>query len=230
MHQLYMFDLDGTLVDTAPEIADATNALLASARLPQVDEALVRQWIGHGTRELLAQAVAHVSGRAAQTLRGDGTLDALMPAFSLHYLEHCGRRSEVYADVEAALDALRDRDAHLAVITNKEERFAFPLLERHGLRDYFQLVVCGDTLEAKKPDPLPIAHCLRRFGVGASQAVFIGDSEIDVMTARAAGVASWVVPYGYNHGRPIESAGPDRVIASFADLVEQPERRLLLID
>ncbi|MGA0610259.1 phosphoglycolate phosphatase [Caldimonas sp. KR1-144] len=230
MYSLYLFDLDGTLVDTAPEITDATNALLASARLPQVDEALVRQWIGHGTRELLAQAVAHVSGRAVDILRGDGTLDALMPAFSLHYLEHCGRRSRVYPQVEAALDGLRDRGARLAVITNKEERFAFPLLERHGLRDYFQLVVCGDTLPAKKPDPMPITHCLKRFSVSAAQAVFVGDSEIDVKTARAAGVACWAVPYGYNHGRPIQSAGPDRVIESFAELVEQPERRLLLID
>ena len=158
------------------------------------------------------------------------TLDALMPAFSLHYFEHCGRRSRVYPEVEAALDGLRDRGAHLAVITNKEERFAFPLLERHGLRDYFELVVCGDTLPAKKPDPMPIVHCLRRFGVSPAHAVFVGDSEIDVMTARAAGVAAWAVPYGYNHGRPIASARPDRVIESFAELVEQPERRLLLID
>lgn len=230
MHSLYLFDLDGTLVDTAPEITDATNALLASARLPAVDESLVRQWIGHGTRELLAQAVAHVTGRRVETLRGDGTLDALMPAFSLYYLEQCGKRSRVYPEVEAALDALRERGAHLAVITNKEERYAFPLLERHGLRDYFELVVCGDTLPAKKPDPLPIVHCLRRFSVSAAHTVFVGDSEIDVTTARAAGVASWAVPYGYNHGRPIASAHPDRVIQSFAELVEQPERRLLLID
>ena len=101
--------------------------------------------------------------------------------------------------------------------------------ERHGLRDYFQLVVCGDTLPAKKPDPLPVMHCLKRFAVDAQRAVFVGDSEIDVKTARAAGVASWCVPYGYNHGRPIASAKPDRVIDSFAELVEQPERRLLLI-
>ena len=217
---LILFDLDGTLVDTAPEIADALNALLAAEGMPTVELDLARSWIGHGTRELLVKALQHLALRGVREAGGPGAADKLMPAFGMHYLAHCGRASRVYPQVEAALDALREHGKHLVVISNKEERFAFTVIERHGLRDYFQLVIGGDTLPTKKPDPSGVQHCMKLFNVRPEQCLFVGDSEIDVATARAAGVPMWAVSYGYNHARPIELAQPDRVIQSFGALFE----------
>jgi phosphoglycolate phosphatase len=217
---LILFDLDGTLVDTAPEIGDALNALLAAEGLPTVDQALVRRWIGHGTRELLVRALQHLALRGIREAGEPGTADALMPAFGMHYLAHCGRANRVYPQVEAALDALREHGKHLVVLSNKEERFAFTVIERHGLRDYFQLVIGGDTLPTRKPDPTGVQHCMKLFGADASQCLLVGDSEIDVATARAAGIGVWAVPWGYNNDRPIELAQPDRVILSFGALFE----------
>lgn len=218
MFELVLFDLDGTLIDTAPEIADAVNALLAERGLPCVEEALVRDWIGHGTRELMRAALAASLRRAALAPERAPALDALMPAFSRHYLAHCGRRSRVFADVEPTLDALRLAGVRTAVVTNKEERYAYAVLGAHRLRDYLDLVICGDTLAAKKPDPLPAAHCMHRFRVAPERTLLVGDSEIDVATARAAGIRVWAVPYGYNRGRPIASAGADRIIESIAEV------------
>lgn len=223
MFDLVLFDLDGTLIDTAPEIADAVNALLAGERLPHVDEALVRDWIGHGTRELLRAALAASLRTAARAPQRAPTLDALLPTFDRLYLAHCGRRSRVFADVEPALDALRRAGVRTAVVTNKEERYAYAVLDAHRLRDYLDLVICGDTLAARKPDPLPVAHCMHRFGVAPGRTLLVGDSEIDVATARAAGIRAWAVPYGYNRGRPIAAAGADRVIDSIAEVARWPE-------
>lgn len=218
MFDLVIFDLDGTLVDTAPEITDAVNLLLASQRLGAVPESAVRGWIGHGTRELLAHAWAHAMHAQADDdiIRAD--VDRLMPEFARHYLATCGTRSRPYRDVESTLDELRAQGVKLALATNKEERFAFAVLDKHRLFDYLDLVVCGDTLERKKPDPLPIAYCMRRLGVGAARTLLVGDSEIDIATARAAGVAVWAVPYGYNQGRAIVDARPDRMIPTIADV------------
>ncbi len=223
MFDLVLFDLDGTLIDTAPEIADAVNALLAEQRLPRVDETTVRDWIGHGTRELMRAALA-ASVRAAPVAPDRApALDALMPAFGRHYLAHCGKRSRVYPEVEQTLDTLRRAGVRTAVVTNKDERYAYAVLDAHRLRDYLDLVICGDTLAAKKPDPLPVTHCMHRFRVAPERTLLVGDSEIDVATARAAGIGVWVVPYGYNRGRPIATAGADRIIDSMAEVARSLE-------
>jgi phosphoglycolate phosphatase len=223
MFDLVLFDLDGTLIDTAPEIAGAVNALLAAERLPRVDEALVRDWIGHGTRELLRSALAESVRMAGVPAARAPSLAALLPAFDRHYLAHCGKRSRVFDDVEPTLDALRCAGVRTAVVTNKEERFAYAVLDAHRLRDYLDLVICGDTLAAKKPDPLPAAHCMQRFGVAPGRTLLVGDSEIDVATARAAGIRVWAVAYGYNRGRPIAAAGADRIIDSIAAVARSLE-------
>lgn len=223
MFDLVLFDLDGTLIDTAPEIADAVNALLVEQRLPCVDDKLARDWIGHGTRELLRAALAASLRTASIAPERAPALDALMPSFGRHYLAHCGRRSRVFADVEQTLDALRHAGVRTAVVTNKEERYAYAVLDAHRLRDYLDLVICGDTLAAKKPDPLPVTHCMQRFHVAPERTLLVGDSEIDVATARAAGIRVWAVPYGYNRGRPIAAAGADRIIDSIAAVARSLE-------
>ncbi len=220
MFDLVMFDLDGTLVETAPEITDAVNDLLRDQQLPEVAEHLIRTWIGHGTRELVLHAYAHATGLEEDTVRRAGTLDILMPRFAEFYAARTGQRSRLYPGVLDTLKELRAAQVRTAVVTNKEQRYTSTVLMVHGIRHYFDMVVCGDTLAAKKPDPLPVRYCLDALKVAASRALFVGDSEIDVATARAAGVPIWAVPYGYNHGKSIALAVPDRIIPTVVAVAE----------
>ena len=214
-----LFDLDGTLVESAPEIADAVNDLLTAQGLAAVSEELVAAWIGHGTSELMAQAWAHATGVTRVQLRSDDVLQRLMPRFAEFYARRCGSRSRLYPTVRETLQELRARGVRCAVVTNKEQRYTAQLLLAHQIRHYFDVVVSGDSLAAKKPDPLPVRYCLDALQVAPSHALFVGDSEIDVATARAAGLRVWTVPYGYNMGRPIAEAGPDRVIPTLDALL-----------
>jgi phosphoglycolate phosphatase len=206
-----LFDLDGTLVDTAPDIADAVNAALNDHGLPPVTEDWVRDRIGNGTRTLLHQALGSDSV---------DTLEGLLESFRRHYVVHCGRRGRLYPGAGATLTTLRNAGIRLALITNKEARFADFVLTVHGLDADFDVRVCGDTLPAKKPDASIVRHCLKALRARRPRALLVGDSEIDVRTARNGGIPVWAVSYGYNHGRPIASAQPDRVIASLSELLE----------
>jgi len=216
---LIMFDLDGTLIETAPEICDAVNDTLRRFDLPDVSQQQVNDWIGHGTRELLIQALAFSSMTRVEVVRASETFPLIAAEFDIHYQARCGTRSHLYPQVRETLTALRAQGVKLAVVTNKEGRFTQTVLNVHTLSPLLDSVVSGDTLPTKKPDPAGIAHCLAQFGVPAHRALFVGDSSIDVATARNAGVAVWALPYGYNMGQPIESCAPDRVIADCSMLL-----------
>ena len=217
--RLVMFDLDGTLIDTAPEIADAVNDTLAQCGLPLVSQQQVRDWIGHGTRTLLIAALASAQGRTVQEIGADPDLPRIAGIFDGHYQQRCGSSSQPYPHVVDVLDSLRAHGVHLAVVTNKEGRYTDTVLRAHQFNERFDLVISGDTLATKKPDPAGIAHCLAHCAVTASQALFVGDSSIDAATARNAGVPVWLLPYGYNMGQAIEACGPDRVIPDMRALL-----------
>lgn len=210
--QAVLFDLDGTLVETGPEICDAVNGTLAWLRLPAAPLAQVEQWIGHGTEQLLLQALAHASGLPASTLRDSSLWRAAQPHFAGEYERRCGTTSRLYPHAREVLRALGERGVRRALVTNKEQRFTQPVLRRHGLRQLLDRVVCGDTLPTRKPDPSGVHDCLRAFGVDGARAVFVGDSSIDVATARNAGIPVWALTHGYNMGEPIAAAHPDRVL------------------
>jgi phosphoglycolate phosphatase len=218
-YDLVMFDLDGTLVETAPEICDAVNDTLRHFDLPQVTLRQVTDWIGHGTRELLIQALSFSGKRNATAVRASDSLGLITAEFDTHYQRRCGTRSHLYPQVRETLTALHERGVKLAVVTNKEGRFTDTVLKAHQLTPLLDAVVSGDTLATKKPNPAGIDHCLQRFGVQRSRALFVGDSSIDVAAARNAGVAVWALPYGYNMGQPIEACAPDRVIADCSVLL-----------
>ena len=217
--RLVMFDLDGTLIDTAPEIADAVNDTLAQCGLPLVSQQQVRDWIGHGTRTLLIAALASTQGRTVQEMGADPDLPRIAGIFDGHYQQRCGSSSQPYPHVVEVLDSLRAHGVHLAVVTNKEGRYTDTVLRAHQFDQRFDLVISGDTLASKKPDPAGIAHCLAHCAVTAAQALFVGDSSIDAATARNAGVPVWLLPYGYNMGQAIEACGPDRVIPDMRALL-----------
>ena len=212
-YALVLFDLDGTLVDTAPDIADAVNRVLALRKLPAMPEPWIRSRIGHGSRQLLAQAHA----AATRLLAGEeqpAPLPGLVEEFARHYADCCGRRGRAYPGAGATLASLRHAGVKLALLTNKERRFARLVLEAHGLDGGFDIELYGDSLPEKKPDPMPVRHALAALKVPAGHALLVGDSPIDVRTARNAGIAVWAVRYGYGGVSSVTAAGPDRLIDS----------------
>lgn len=216
-----LFDLDGTLIETAPEICDAVNDTLAHYDMGFVSQALVNDWIGHGTRELLIQALAFVGKTTQEKIRQSPGLKPIAAEFDRNYQKRCGTRSHLYPHVREVLATLRAQGVKLAVVTNKEGRYTQTILDVHQLTSQFDAVISGDTLSVKKPNPAGIQHCLEQFGVPKARALFVGDSSIDVATARNAGIAVWALPYGYNMGQPIESCEPDRVIENFSMLLNK---------
>lgn len=213
-----LFDLDGTLVETAPEIADAVNDTLIALGHAPVAQQQVDDWIGHGTRELLVKALAQALDISLAAVRASASFAAIEAEFGQHYKARCGTRSHLYPKVRESLEALRAAGVKLAVVTNKEGRYTQTVLDVHGLTPLFDRVISGDTLPVKKPDPAAVDDCLQRFGVARERTLFVGDSSIDVATARNAGIAVWALPYGYNMGQPIEACGPDRVIPDLSAL------------
>ena len=218
-YDLVMFDLDGTLMETASELSDALNDTLAGLGCAPVAETRVGGWIGNGTGELLIRGLAESTGQAPQALRGSELAQRAVALFVPCYERRCGTRSRLYPHAAQVLQQLRARGVRLAVVTNKDGRFTRRLLDSHRLTSLLDLVVAGDTVARKKPAPDGIAHCLAQLQVAATRALFVGDSAIDVASARNAGVAVWAVPGGYNQGLPIASARPDRVIQGLADLL-----------
>lgn len=217
--RLVMFDLDGTLVATAGEIQDAVNDTLQQFGLPLVDEQQVQDWIGHGTRALLAHAIAFAAGTSVNLVRASDSFETLAAEFARHYGRRCGTRSRLYPHVREVLGALRGRGVRLAVVTNKEQAFTQRVLKQHGLAPQLDAVLSGDTAPAKKPDPAGLLACMAAFGAQPRECLFVGDSSIDVAAARAADVKVWAVSHGYNMGRPIAEAAPDRLLADLQPLL-----------
>jgi len=220
-YDLICFDLDGTLVETAPEIMDAVNDALRHFNLSEVTQQQVNDWIGHGTRELLVQALADRTGTKADRVRNGELLRTVLPVYDNFYEQRCGTRSHLYPHVRETLTALRTQGVKLAVVTNKEGRYTQVVLDVHQLTPMFDAVISGDTFPNKKPNQIGVTHCLNKFGVNADRTLFVGDSSIDAATARNAGLPVWLLPYGYNMGQPIAACAPDRVIADFSSLLNQ---------
>ncbi|MFO1364297.1 MAG: phosphoglycolate phosphatase [Burkholderiales bacterium] len=208
-----LFDLDGTLLDSAPDLAAAANAMLAELGLPARAPALIATYIGKGIPKLVERALTGALDAAA-----DPALFArALPAYERHYAAESGRRALPFPGVRAGLRALQAAAVPMACITNKAERFTLDLLQRTALDGFFGVVVCGDTVAQKKPHPEPVLTACARLGIRPAEALMIGDSAIDVQAARAAGCPVWCVPYGYNEGRPVESLDCDRTVASIAE-------------
>jgi phosphoglycolate phosphatase len=208
-----IFDLDGTLVDSAPDLAFAANRMLAALGLPGRDPALLATFIGKGIPKLVERAlVGSLDGVA------DAALTArALPLFERYYGEESGRRTTVYPGVGEGLRMLEREGLPLACVTNKAERFTLELLAQTKLAAFFAVVVGGDTLERKKPDPLPFRHACDRLGVAVGEALVVGDSRNDVAGARAAGCPVICVPYGYNEGEPVETLGSDAIVSSLVE-------------
>ena len=201
-YDAYLFDLDGTLVDTAPDLGQALNASLQNAGYPGVTTAQARNWIGHGAKFSLTQALTHHN----LTLE-PARVETLLENFLDYYADHVAEDSTVYPGVIDTLDRLDDEGRKLAVVTNKPARFVLPLLEAMSLDGYFASVICGDTAAAPKPAPDPINLCLNQLSVAAADALMVGDSITDVEAAKAAAVDVACFRHGYNHGVDVRTLG-----------------------
>lgn len=207
--QAIVIDLDGTLLHTVPELAGAANCMLREMGYPPVSQELLASYIGNGIGWLVKRALTgemHATPDAA-------LYEHALPIFDKHYTELL-LGSKPYGGVIDGLEALRAAGFRLGCITNKAARFTKPLLEGSGLAKYFEIVVSGDTLPEKKPHPLPLLYAAKFFGVPIEQLLLIGDSLNDTLAARAAGCPVFCVPYGYNHGEPVETLDTDAVIAN----------------
>ena len=213
--RLVMFDLDGTLVDSVPDLAAAIDKTLRDLGRPAAGVVQVRNWVGNGARVLVRRALA---GDIEHSAVGEAETEQALELFNQAYAgSH--QLSSVYPGVTASLKWLKKQGVELALITNKPERFVAPLLDEMKLGRYFRWIIGGDTLPQQKPDPTALLHVLKMAGVSPDEALFVGDSRSDVLASKAAGVACVAMSYGYNHGRPIAEESPALVIDDLRELL-----------
>ena len=211
---MILIDLDGTLVDSVPDLTFCVDEMMKELGMPVRGEARVRTWVGNGVERLVRRALTDtLDGEPDEKL-----FQRAYPIFLRLYAENTSGRSRLYPGVREGLDYLRGAGFKLGCVTNKAEQFTLPLLEAMGIRDYFAIVVSGDSLQEKKPHPLPLLHAAEFFGVEPANALMLGDSMSDVKAARAAGFNVVCMSYGYNHGIDIREANPDAVLDSMAEL------------
>ncbi len=209
-----VFDLDGTLVHSGPDLAVAANRMLESMGLEQHADEVIFRWLGNGATRLVQRALTgDPNGMPNPELFERG-----YDLFMRFYGEGLCVKSRPYPHVERVLGELKSEGLRLACLTNKPGEFTGPVLEVLNLDRYFDLVVAGDSLPVKKPDPLPLRHIFRRFGMAVSTGIMVGDSISDIRAAQAAGMPVICVSFGYNQGWDLTKANPDAIIDSFADL------------
>ena len=212
--ELVMIDLDGTLVDSAPEMVFAVERMLERLGRNPVSPEKIRSWIGNGVSKLVQRALTAEMNPQSQPEE----FEQAYQVFSEVYEAHLSERSALYPGVVNGLEKLREDGMILACITNKHSRFTATLLERIGLARYFQSVACGDTYQRRKPHPMPLLKTAEQFNIAPRNAVMVGDSFNDIQAAKAAGFRSVCVPYGYIGDYTVDQLGADHVVESLADL------------
>ena len=210
-YSAYLFDLDGTLVDTAPDIDAALNFSLKRAGLNTVTEDLTRHWVGHGSKTLIKEALDHQGAQRE--------IEPLLKDFISYYENNIANHSKPYPQVESTLATLKDGGAKLAVVTNKLTSLTTLLIRELNLERYFSSVVCGDSTKFPKPSPEPVLLAMRNLDSNAAESLFVGDSETDVSAARNANMSVVCMRDGYNHGIDVSSLDCDGVIASMSELL-----------
>lgn len=212
--EMILIDVDGTLVDSVPDLAYCVDEMMKQLDMPVRGEDMVRQWVGNGVERLVRRAlIGQLEGEPDEAL-----YERAYPIFIDLYSDNTSKRSHLYPGVRDGIDYLRASGYRLGCVTNKAARFTEPLLQTLGIYDDFAVVVSGDTLPKKKPDPMPLLHAAEFFGVAPDHAMMIGDSVSDVKAARAAGFQIVCMSYGYNHGVDIRDADPDAVIDSMVQI------------
>lgn len=212
--KMILIDVDGTLVDSVPDLAYCVDEMMMRLGRPPHGEAKVREWVGNGVERLVRRAlIGQLEGEP-----GNEDFERAYPIFLALYADNTAQRSCLYPGVREGIDYLKSQRYPLGCVTNKAAQFTIPLLKHFGIYDEFGVVVSGDSLPVRKPDPGPLLHAAKHFGVAPQDALMLGDSKSDVTAARAAGFQIVCMSYGYNHGEDIRNYDPDAVIDSMAEL------------
>ncbi|ANY14653.1 phosphoglycolate phosphatase [Bordetella pseudohinzii] len=209
-----LLDLDGTLLDSIPDLAMAANAMRVELDMPPLRDDVLATFVGKGVDNLVRRTLAasRDGGEVEDSLFAKGR-----ESFYRHYHLVNGDRARVFDGVIEGLKLMRDMDMKLAVVTNKPTEFTLPLLQRTGLAGFFDVVVCGDTCARRKPDPDQVLHACEQLGVTPRESVTIGDSVNDAQAGRSAGTAVLAVPYGYNEGMDVRSLDVDGIVDSLVE-------------
>ncbi|MET0050849.1 MAG: phosphoglycolate phosphatase [Candidatus Thiodiazotropha sp.] len=212
--KMILIDVDGTLVDSVPDLAYCVDEMMQRLGRPVHGEDKVRDWVGNGVERLVRRAlVGQLEGEP-----DDADFERAYPMFLELYAENTSQRSLLYPGIREGLNYLKGEGYRLGCVTNKAAQFTLPLLRDLGIHDDFEIIIAGDTLAKKKPDPLPLLHAAEELGVAPADALMVGDSQSDVKAARAAGFQIVCMSYGYNHGEDIRSYHPDAVIDSLIEI------------
>lgn len=214
--QSILLDLDGTLINSVPDLTRAVNVMMRYLSLPDYSEEQVQKWVGSGTERLASQALTLVNGIEPN----DDTFKCAYPVFLKAYEEGICEQSHLYPGVIDGLAYLQEAGYSLGCVTNKPKHLAESLLRDLGIVAYFSVIVGGDSLPQKKPDPAVLTYAATRLGTATRACLMVGDSMHDVSAARAAGMGVVCVTYGYNRGRDIRESNPDAVIDSLVDIRE----------
>jgi phosphoglycolate phosphatase len=212
-----IIDLDGTMLDTVPDFEAALNGMRADLGLAPITQATIKPLVGKGSEKLVRDALL-LDWDAA---RVDAVFIDALAGYQRHYLAINGERSSLFEGVIEGLQAMREQGLRLVCVTNKPIAFTLPLLDQKGLAPYFERVFGGDSFAKKKPDPMPMLGACAALDLPPSQVVAIGDSSNDAESARAAGCFVLTVPYGYNHGRPIQEINSDGIVSSLLEAAMQ---------
>ncbi|CQI88762.1 phosphoglycolate phosphatase [Yersinia rohdei] len=208
------FDLDGTLVDSAPGLASAIDLALQHLGLPVAGKDLVSTWIGNGA-DILVERALRWAGREPDAQ----AMAHMRELFDHYYAQTVEQGSQLFPQVKATLEQLAAHGLPMGLITNKPTPFVAPLLSSLGINQYFSVIIGGDDVVVKKPHPAPLYLLLAKLGLHAREMLFVGDSRNDIMAAQAAGCPNIGLTYGYNYGEAIATSHPDCVLAHFADLL-----------
>ena len=218
--EMVLLDLDGTLVDTVPDLAYCLDNMLRELSLPEAGETKVRKWVGNGIEQLVKRGLSNNFVTSDFNEEPEASLfEKALPMFIDCYKENACKHSRLYAGVREGLEYLTSKQFKLGCVTNKLSQFTDTILETLEIQKAFGIVISGDTLTKKKPDPMPLLHAAEYFGISPNRSLMVGDSVNDVSAARAAGFQVLCVSYGYNLGQDIHLANPDLVVDSLADLV-----------
>jgi phosphoglycolate phosphatase len=212
--EMILIDVDGTLVDSVPDLAYCVDEMMKRLRRPVHGEGKVRNWVGNGVERLVRRAlIGQLDGEPDEV-----DFAKAYPIFLELYAENTSQRSMLYPGIREGLNYLKSQSYRLGCVTNKAAQFTRPLLKDLGIHDEFEIIVAGDTLPRKKPDPLPLLYAAEQLGANPAASLMIGDSRSDVKAARAASFQIVCMSYGYNHGEDIRNDQPDAVIDSLTEI------------
>ena len=216
--KLVIFDLDGTLIDSAPDLAGAINYMLKKINRETFDSNKIHEWVGNGALILVKRALS--GDKSIDKNIDSELLDRALDIFLKFYAKNLCVKTVTYPNVTETLKRLKDSGYRLAIVTNKPYDFVAPILEGLKLMEYFEYFIGGDSLSKKKPDPMPLLHVCEKLDVTVDESVMVGDSKNDILASNGCGMQSIGVTYGYNYNESISVHNPTIIIDDFKDILE----------